>query len=110
MTGFYNLPYSDKSVIRNVLAYQLSNDIGQYASRTRFCELVLNGDYQGVYVLMEKIKRDNNRVNISKLNPDDIPGDQLTGGYIIKVERSVGQKNISFIRCLQTGRSILLSF
>lgn len=75
-------PYSDKSLMRNVLAYKLSNDLGRYASRTRFCELVLNGSYEGVYVLMEKIKRDRNRVNISKLLPTDIAGDAVTGGYI----------------------------
>ena len=35
---------------------------------------------------MEKIKRDNDRVNISKLNPDEIEGDDLTGGYILKFD------------------------
>ena len=84
-------PYSDKSLIRNVLAYKLSWDVGRYASRTRLCELVLNGDYRGLYVLMEKIKRDKNRVDISTLNPDEITGDDLTGGYIIKIDKSAGE-------------------
>ena len=79
-------PWQDKTMIRNVLAYQLSNDLGRYASRTRFVELYLNNDYKGVYVLMEKIKRDVDRVDISKLNPDEIEGDDLTGGYILKFD------------------------
>lgn len=79
-------PWQDKTMIRNVLAYQLSNDMGRYASRTRYVELYLNGDYQGIYVLMEKIKRDNARVDISKLNPEEIEGDDLTGGYILKFD------------------------
>ena len=79
-------PWQDKTMIRNVLAYQLSNDMGRYASRTRYVELYLNGDYQGIYVLMEKIKRDGERVNISKLNPDESEGDDLTGGYILKFD------------------------
>ena len=79
-------PWQDKTMIRNVLAYQLANDMGRYASRTRYVELYLNGDYQGIYVLMEKIKRDNDRVNISKLNPEEIDGDDLTGGYILKFD------------------------
>ena len=79
-------PWQDKTMIRNVLAYQLSNDMGRYASRTRYVELYLNGDYQGIYVLMEKIKRDGERVNISKLNPDENEGDDLTGGYILKFD------------------------
>ena len=55
-------PFSDKSLIRNHLIYTLSRDIGRYAARTRFVELEGNGDYRGVYVLMEKIKRDDVRV------------------------------------------------
>ena len=80
-------PYYDRSLIRNVLTFHLVNQMGWYATRTRPCELVLNGDYQGVYVLMEKIKRDRNRVNIARLDPDKISGDDLTGGYIIKIDK-----------------------
>ncbi|MDZ7370495.1 MAG: CotH kinase family protein [candidate division KSB1 bacterium] len=80
-------PYSDKSLIRNVLTFNLGRSMGRYASRTRFCELVLNGRYQGLYVLMEKIKRDRNRVAIAELKPDDNQGDAVTGGYILKVDK-----------------------
>lgn len=83
-------PYDDKTCMRNVLTFDIANKTGHYASRTQFCELVINGQYQGIYVMMEKVKRDNNRVNISKLEPIDISGDQLTGGYIIKVDRDDG--------------------
>jgi len=61
--------------------------MGWYSSRTRYCELVLNGAYKGIYILMERIKRDKNRVDIATLNPDEISGDDLTGGYIIKVDK-----------------------
>ncbi|GAI30264.1 unnamed protein product, partial [marine sediment metagenome] len=82
-------PYSDKSLMRNFLAYKWSNDIGRYAVRTRFIELFLNtdgrgvsmSDYVGVYVLMEKIKQGENRVNITKLEPSDNAEPQITGGY-----------------------------
>ncbi len=87
---FHN-PYSDKSLIRNVISYKISNDIGRYASRTQLCELVLNNEYQGVYVFMEKIKRDKNRVSIKKLEEEDIEGVALTGGYIIKVDKHSGE-------------------
>ncbi len=83
-------PYDDKTCLRNVLSYDVANKTGHYASRTQSCELVINGQYQGIYTLMEKVKRGNNRVNISKLLPTDITGDQLTGGYIIKVDRDDG--------------------
>ncbi len=80
-------PYYDRSFLRNVLVYKLANEMGWYASRTKFCELVLNGAYKGIYVFMEKIKRDKNRVDIAKLNPDEITGDDVTGGYIIKIDK-----------------------
>ncbi|MBC8047909.1 MAG: CotH kinase family protein, partial [Fimbriimonadaceae bacterium] len=79
-------PYDDKSFMRNSLTYELSNQMGRYASRCKFCEVVINGEYLGVYVLMEKIKRDNNRVDIAELDIDDIAGDSLTGGYIVKID------------------------
>ncbi|MBN1559077.1 CotH kinase family protein [candidate division KSB1 bacterium] len=86
-------PYEDESLIRNALAYKWSNDIGRYAPRTRFCELMLNDDYRGIYLLVEKIKRDNNRVDIARLDADDVSGDSLTGGYIIKIDQESGENN-----------------
>lgn len=83
-------PYSDKSLIRNILTYKLSSELGHYAPRTKLCELILNGEYRGVYVLIEKIKRDPKRVNISKLQAEEISGDELTGGYIIKIDKNTG--------------------
>jgi hypothetical protein len=80
-------PYTDKSLIRNVLAYHLGNITGRWSPRTRYCEMYINNDYRGVYVLVEKIKRDKNRVNIDALNPDEISGDDLTGGYVLKIDR-----------------------
>ena len=88
-------PYYDRSLMRNVLTYRLVLSWGWYAPRTRYCELVLNGDYQGVYVLIEKIKRDKNRVNISKMDEDDNAGDSLTGGYIFKVDKEPGKPHFN---------------
>lgn len=78
--------YNDKVFMRNVLAFYLSNEMGHYASRTRFCEVVVNDQYKGIYVFGEKIKRDKGRVNIAKLEPDEISGEPLTGGYIFKCD------------------------
>lgn len=82
-------PYFDRTLIRDVLAYDLSNQIGRYAPRTRFVEVFLAGargplaagDYLGVFVLEEKIKRGKDRVDVEKLGPEDAPAD---GGYIFK--------------------------
>ena len=77
------------------MVYELSNQIGRYAVRTRFCEVFVNtnggalsyNDYVGVYSFMEKIKRDKNRVNINRLAPDDNSEPEITGGYIFKIDR-----------------------
>lgn len=81
-------PYSDKSLMRNALAYYLGSLTGEYAPRTRFCELFINQNYLGIYLLIEKIKRNKERVDIAKLTPEENEGDDLTGGYIIKVDRN----------------------
>ena len=54
--------------------------MGHYAANYRFVELVINDEYRGLYILTEKIKRDNNRVDIAKLDNTDIEGRALTGG------------------------------
>lgn len=80
-------PYSDKSLIRNVLAMNIATEMGYYASRKRFCEVYVNDEYIGVYILMEKIKRDKNRVAISKLTNLEVSGDDVTGGYIFRIDK-----------------------
>ena len=80
-------PYSDKTMLRNAITYSLGAKMGAWQPRFKYCEVYLNGDYQGIYLLMEKIKRDKNRVDIAKLKPDEISGDDLTGGYIVKVDK-----------------------
>jgi len=89
----FSAPYTDKSLMRNVLMYKLSNSIGRYASRSKYFELVINNEYKGIYVLFEKIKRDKNRVNISKLNPEDTTAEEISGGYIIKIDKDEGNPN-----------------
>jgi len=83
-------PYGDKSLIRNVLSYGLFGQMGHYAPRTRFVEVVVNDDYRGIYILTEKIKRDKNRVDMAKLLPGDISGNELTGGYLLRIDKTTG--------------------
>lgn len=83
-------PYGDKSLIRNHLIYNLARDMGHYASRSELVEFNLNDSYDGLYVFMEKLKRDKNRIDINKLKDDEISGEDLTGGYIIKVDKING--------------------
>jgi len=104
-------PYDDKTFMRNHLAYDLAREMGWYAPRAKFFNLIMDTlefdyytyefnktyKYKGVYVLLERIKRDDDRVDISLLRPNeiDLPGTpngfpDVTGGYIIKVDESSG--------------------
>ncbi|MFM2362527.1 MAG: hypothetical protein RLZZ316_1429 [Bacteroidota bacterium] len=80
-------PYTDKTLMRNFLAYTMSREMGHWAANCRFVEVMVNGDYKGIYVFMERIKRGNGRVNIPKLNTTDIAGDAVTGGYIFSLDK-----------------------
>lgn len=80
----------DSSLMRDYLCYNLARQIGQYATRTRYCEVVINGDYRGLYILQEKIKDDSKRVNIEEIDEDATEGMALTGGYITKTDKTTG--------------------
>jgi hypothetical protein len=80
----------DPSMIRNYLSFNLSRMIGEYASRTVFCELMINGDYKGLYLLLEKIKPGSVRVNILEIGRGDNNYPDITGGYITKTDKTTG--------------------
>ena len=81
-------PYSDKSLVRNVISYKLYEQMGHWSPRTRYVDVYLNGSYEGIYVLTEKVKQDRNRVDIAALSPADVSPDQISGGYILQIDRT----------------------
>jgi CotH kinase protein len=76
--------WNDKSFVRNALMFNLARAAGQWAPNTRHVELLLNGQYNGIYVFCEKIKRDGDRVNVEKLTPEQNTLPELSGGYIFR--------------------------
>jgi len=80
--------YLDYSLIKNAVTYEMARRMGRYAPHTNYCEVLVNGEYMGVYSLTEKIKRDANRVDIAALQPEDISGEELTGGYIFEINEN----------------------
>jgi subtilisin-like proprotein convertase family protein len=79
---------TDPTYMYNPVTYEFARRMGIYAPDTRFCELFLDGEYQGIYNLTEKVKRGENRVDIAKLRPKDTTGIELTGGYIIEMNHN----------------------
>ncbi len=80
----------DPSLMHHYIGYELYRSMDNYASRGRFVELEIDYEYQGLYIFMEKLKRDKNRININNLSSNENEGEDLTGGYIIKVDKISG--------------------
>ncbi len=87
-----NASYNDRSFLRDVLAQKLAGDFGLTKSNTRYVEVILNDAYQGIYILMEKIKQGGNRLDIADLLPVDNAGDEVTGGYLVKIDKTSGSQ------------------
>lgn len=75
-------PYSDRSMIRDLLAFEVARPWMEYTPQGKFCELYLDGMYYGVYILTELVTQGSHRLNLPDPGED---GDELTGGYIMEV-------------------------
>lgn len=76
-------PYLDKSLIRNYMWYNIAGEMMDYAPNVRFCEVILNGEYQGLYVMVETITNgDDCRINVSE--PIE---NSLSTGYVVRLDR-----------------------
>ncbi len=95
----------DPSLIRDYLSYNLSRQLGNYAPRTVYCEVIINGSYQGLYLLQEKIKADSKRVNILKITPADNAIPNITGGYITKADKTTGGDPVAWTMSSYAGET-----
>jgi hypothetical protein len=91
-----NASYNDRSFMRDFLAQLIAGRLGVLHSETKFVELIINDEYRGVYILLEKIKQGKNRVPISDLYTTENAGDNVTGGYLLKVDKTSGSPSSSF--------------
>jgi hypothetical protein len=91
-----NASYNDRSFMRDFIAQSLAGHIGLLHSKAKFVELIINDEYRGVYVLMEKVKQGKNRVPISDLYPTENAGDDVTGGYLLKIDKSSGSPSTTW--------------
>ena len=91
-----NASYNDRSFMRDFMAQYIAGRLGLLHSETKFVELIINDEYRGVYILMEKIKQGKNRVPISDLYPTENAGDAVTGGYLLKIDKNSGSPSSTF--------------
>ncbi len=80
-------PFHDKAQFRNKMVMDLGARLGSYQPRSRFCELIYNGECHGLYRLSETIKQDDNRVDIAGLTETELYPPEVTGGYILRFDK-----------------------
>ena len=76
-------PYSDKSMMRDLLAFEVSRPWMEYTPQGRYCEVFLDGVYYGVHILCEVVSKGKHRLNLKKPGEH---GDAITGDYLMEVD------------------------
>jgi hypothetical protein len=73
--------------MRNIVGLELSRLIGmEWTPADEPVELVLNGDYKGLYFLTELIRVDKDRVNIKEQNDGETDPEAITGGWLVEID------------------------
>ena len=67
-----NGPFLDKTLLRNYLMYNLSGEIMDWAPNVRYCEVIMDGEYLGIYLMLEVVKVDGNRVDLTAPSPNTV--------------------------------------
>jgi hypothetical protein len=80
----------DTAFIRDYFCHNLFRELGNYASRAVYCEVIINNDYKGLYMFQEKLKSDDNRIDVIKIGKSDNTLPAVTGGYITKADKRTG--------------------
>ena len=60
-------------------------------------EVVLNGDYIGLYFLTEKIRVAKDRINIDEQNDYETDPERITGGWLLEIDNYIEPDNITFV-------------
>jgi len=84
----------DRSQMRNWTAGEISRATDlDWTPTFRHVEVILNGEYQGVYNLTEQVEVKDDRVEIEEMEPTDIAGNEVTGGYLLEIDDRLEENN-----------------
>ena len=85
--------YGDKTLMRNLLAFELSRRMGMpYTPYATAVDVLLNGEFKGCYQLCDQVQIHKNRVDITEMTPQDNSGEALTGGYLVEIDAYANQE------------------
>ncbi|MDE6317804.1 MAG: CotH kinase family protein [Muribaculaceae bacterium] len=89
--------YGDKTLLRNDIAFEVARRLDMtYVPYLQSVDVVLNGEYKGNYQLCDQVEVNDGRVEIEEMEPGDIEGDPLTGGYFIEIDAYANQEKSWF--------------
>lgn len=90
--------YGDKTLMRNLLAFELSRRFGMpYTPYGTAVDVLLNGEYKGCYQLCDQIQVHKDRINIEEMTSADNEGSALTGGYFVEID-AYAERETSWFR------------
>ena len=94
--------FTDKSLMRNYIAYELYRDMGAvFSPKLRYVDLVINGEYLGTYNIGERVKIDKGRLDLPKIKGSEsvkidkwgieekVPAstlEELNGSYVLRLD------------------------
>ena len=100
--------YADKSLMRNYIAYEFARDLGTAMSpRSQFVDVILNGDFMGNYMLVERIRVGEGRLNFPRIRADTVCEYELTGTFVLEIchpDRLRGRLTDTFTSTIITRR------
>lgn len=86
--------HSDKTLLRNVVAFEISRRIGMdYTPYCQPVDVVLNGEFKGCYQLCDQVEVNPGRIPVTEMELTDIEGEALTGGYHLEIDGYANQEN-----------------
>jgi hypothetical protein len=92
-----NGPILDKSLVRNYMWYNISGEVMDYAPNVRFCEVILNGRYEGLYLMVESITDGED----CRLNLTMKVKNSRESGYLLRIDRPT-EENLESVRDIYT--------
>jgi hypothetical protein len=87
----------DKSLIRNLVAFKISSLLGQkYSPACKSVDLIIDGSFEGNYIICDKIEQGKNRVELDKMDETDNELPNISGGYLMEIDGFADQEPYHF--------------
>lgn len=77
-------PWTDRSMIRDVLSFNLARPWMDFVPDTRYCEVIIDGTYYGVFILVERVSQGSNRLNLKDSNEI---GNEVETDFLVYIDR-----------------------